>query len=200
MAGRPREFDREAALEAAMLLFWRKGYAAASMNDLCEAMGVRSPSLYAAFESKEALYLAAIEHYVQTEGPPVWDRLGEGATAREGIAKLLHSAAEILPKSRSAPAGCMAVLGAVSDEWPASIARAVRKVRSDMLSNLHARLQAAVADGELSAATDIEALSRFYLSVYQGMSIQAKDGATQAELEGAADAAMAAWPQFRRTG
>ncbi|WP_368681346.1 TetR/AcrR family transcriptional regulator, partial [Acinetobacter baumannii] len=53
-----------------MLLFWRKGYAAASMNDLCEAMGVRSPSLYAAFESKEALYLAAFEHYVATEAPP----------------------------------------------------------------------------------------------------------------------------------
>ncbi|RXH19253.1 TetR/AcrR family transcriptional regulator [Bradyrhizobium guangzhouense] len=200
MAGRPREFDREAALEAAMLLFWRKGYAAASMNDLCEAMGVRSPSVYAAFESKEALYLAAIEHYVQIEGRPVWDRLAEGATAREGVANLMHRAAEILPKSRSAPAGCMAVLGAVSDEWPVSIARAVKKVRSDMLGNLHARLQAAVADGELSATTDIEALSRFYLSVYQGMSIQAKDGATQAELEGAADAAMAAWPQFRRTG
>ena len=86
MAGRPREFDREAALEAAMLLFWRKGYAAASMNDLCEAMGVRSPSLYAAFESKEALYLAAIEHYVQTQAPPVRGRLSEGATARDGVA------------------------------------------------------------------------------------------------------------------
>ncbi|MDH6259281.1 TetR/AcrR family transcriptional regulator [Bradyrhizobium sp. BR13661] len=194
MAGRPREFDREAALEAAMLLFWRKGYAAASMNDLCEAMGVRSPSLYAAFESKEALYLAAFEHYVATEAPPVWDRLGEGATAREGIANLLTAAAEILPKSRIAPAGCMAVLGAVSDDWPAPIARAVRKVRLEMLGNLRARIAAATASGELPAATDTEALSRLYLSVYEGMAIQAKDGATQAELSAVAKAAMAAWP------
>src|ERR1700730_6023480 len=96
--GRPREFDREAALEAAMLLFWRKGFAAASMNDLCDAMGVRSPSLYAAFASKEALYLAAIEHSVLTYGPPVWDRLAEGATARAGVENLLVGAAEILPK------------------------------------------------------------------------------------------------------
>jgi AcrR family transcriptional regulator len=58
--GRPREFDRKAALEAAMLLFWRKGFAATSMNDLCDVMGVRSPSLYAAFGSKEALYFEAI--------------------------------------------------------------------------------------------------------------------------------------------
>ncbi|AWO93398.1 AcrR family transcriptional regulator [Bradyrhizobium diazoefficiens] len=194
MAGRPREFDREAALEAAMLLFWRKGFEAASMHDLCEAMGVRSPSLYAAFESKEALYLAAIEHYVLTYGPPVWDRLGEGATARAGVENLLIGAAEILPKSRSAPAGCMAVLGAVSDEWPASIARAIRRVRLDMLGNLRARLEAGLANGELPAATDIEALSRFYLSVFQGMAIQAKDGATPAELRGAAKAAMVAWP------
>ena len=59
--GRPREFDRDAALEAAMFLFWRKGFAATSMNDLCDAMGISSPSLYAAFGSKEALYLEAVE-------------------------------------------------------------------------------------------------------------------------------------------
>ncbi|EJN11604.1 transcriptional regulator [Bradyrhizobium sp. YR681] len=194
MAGRPREFDRDAALDAAMYLFWRKGYEAASMHDLCDAMGVRSPSLYAAFESKEALYLAAIEHYVETQGEPVWDRLAEGATARAGIEKLLIGAAETLPKSRSAPAGCMAVLGAVSDEWPATITRAVRKVRLDMLDNLRGRIEAAVGSGELPASTDTEALSRFYLSVFQGMAIQAKDGATPAELRGAVEAAMAAWP------
>ena len=177
-----------------MLLFWRKGYAAASMNDLCEAMGVRSPSLYAAFESKEALYLAAIEHYVQTQAPPVWDRLGEGATARAGVENLLFAAAEVLPKSRAAPAGCMVVLGAVSDEWPASIARAIRKIRLEMLGNLRARIEGAITSGEIPAATDAAALSRFYLSVYEGMAIQAKDGATPDELKGAAKAAMTAWP------
>lgn len=88
----------------------------------------------------------------------------------------------------------MVALGAVSDEWPAAITRAVRKVRLDLLDSLRARLQAAIANGELSDAVDVEALSRFYLSVIQGMAIQAKDGATVAELRGAAKAAMAAWP------
>src|SRR6202044_797387 len=73
--GRPREFDREAALHAAMLVFWRKGFAATSMNDLCDAMDIRSPSLYAAFGSKEALYLEAMEHYVHTVGPTIWATL-----------------------------------------------------------------------------------------------------------------------------
>jgi AcrR family transcriptional regulator len=192
--GRPREFDRDAALEAAMLLFWRKGFAATSMNDLCDAMGVRSPSLYAAFGSKEDLYLEAIEHYAATQGAAAWDPLMQGATARAGIENVLIAAADILPKSRITPAGCMAMLGAVADEWPPAVARAVKKLRQDSLGMLRARLQGAVASGELPGSVNIDALSRFYLTVFEGMAIQAKDGATQAELQAVAAMAMAAWP------
>jgi AcrR family transcriptional regulator len=192
--GRPREFDREAALQAAMLVFWRKGFAATSMNDLCEAMGVRSPSLYAAFGSKEALYLEAIEHYVRTNGPPIWDKLAEGATARACVENLLLAATEILPESLTSPAGCMVTLGAVCDEWPGPIIEAVRKVRLHMLGMLRARLEAGVADGELPASTDIDNLSRFYLGVYEGMAVQARDGAGPKDLRGIVAAAMAAWP------
>jgi AcrR family transcriptional regulator len=192
--GRPREFDRDAALEAAMFLFWRKGFAATSINDLCDAMGVRSPSLYAAFGSKEQLYLEAVEHYVRIQGSPVWGKLAEGATARAGIENLLIAGTGSLPKSRATPAGCMATLAAVGDEWPAPITRVVKQGRLEMLGMLRSRLETAVAKGELPASTDIDGLSRFYLSVFQGMAIQAQDGATQAELRGIAAAAMAAWP------
>jgi AcrR family transcriptional regulator len=193
--GRPREFDRGAALEAAMLAFWRKGFAATSMNDLCDAMDVRSPSVYAAFGSKEALYLEALQHYVGTVGPPVWDKLAEGATARAGVENLLLAATESLPESHLTPAGCMATLAAVSDEWPAGIAKVVTKIRVEMLDMLRSRLETGVANGELSPKTDIDALSRFYLSVYQGMAVQARDGAGAAELRGVVAAAMAAWPR-----
>ena len=194
VVGRPRGFDRDTALEAAMFLFWRKGFATTSMNDLCDAMGVGSPSLYAAFGSKEALYLEAVEHYARTQGPPVWDKLAEGATARAGIENLLIAAAYSLPKSRATPAGCMAVLAAVGDEWPTAIARVVKKVRLEMLGMLRSRLENAVAKRELPTSTDIDGLSRFYLSIFQGMAIQARDGATQAELRAVAAAAMAPWP------
>jgi AcrR family transcriptional regulator len=193
--GRPREFDRNAALQAAMLLFWRKGFAMTSMNDLCQVMGVRSPSLYAAFGSKEALYLEAIDHYVRTVGPPVWDRLADERTARAGVESLLLAATESLPKSRDAPAGCMAALAAVGDEWPPAVANFARKVRLKMLGHLRSRLEAAAADGELPDSANIDHLSRFYLSVFEGMAIQARDGASRAELRGVAAAAMAAWPQ-----
>src|SRR5580692_7140519 len=125
VVGRPREFDRDAVLRAAMLLFWRKGFAATSMNDLCDAMGIRSPSLYAAFGGKEALYLEAAGHYVQTIGPPIWDELAEGTTARAGVEKLLLAATEALPEAGAIPGGCMAMLAGVSDEWPATIIDAV---------------------------------------------------------------------------
>ena len=88
----------------------------------------------------------------------------------------------------------MAVLAAVGDEWPAAIANVVKKVRLEMLGNLRSRLETAVAEGELPASTDIDRLSRFYLSVFQGMAIQARDGASAAELKGVAAAAMVAWP------
>jgi AcrR family transcriptional regulator len=192
--GRPREFDRAQALEAAMLLFWRKGFAAASMNDLCDAMGVRSPSLYAAFGGKEALYLEAVEHYVRTAGPPLWDKLAEGATARAGVENLLLAAADSLPKSEAIPAGCMATLAALGDEWPAGIANVVRNIRGDMLRMLRSRLEAGVANGELPPTTDVESLARFYLGIFQGMAVQARDGAGSAELKAIARAAMAAWP------
>jgi AcrR family transcriptional regulator len=194
VTGRPREFDRDAALKAAMLLFWRKGFAATSMNDLCDAMGIRSPSLYAAFGGKEALYLEAIEHYFETFGSPVWDKL-DGVTARTSVENLLLAGTEILPESRTTPPGCMAMLSAVGDEWPATIVDVVRKVRSEVLGRLRSRLETAVAEGELPASTDTDGLSRFYLGVFQGMAVQAQDGASRAELRGVAAAAMAAWPR-----
>ena len=194
VTGRPREFDRDAALKAAMLVFWRKGFAATSMNDLCDAMGIRSPSLYAAFGGKEALYLEAIEHYFETFGSPVWDKL-DGVTARASVENLLLAGTEILPESRTTPPGCMAMLSAVGDEWPATIVEVVRKVRSEVLGRLRSRLETAVAEGELPASTDTDGLSRFYLGVFQGMAVQAQDGASRAELRGVAAAAMAAWPR-----
>jgi AcrR family transcriptional regulator len=192
--GRPREFDREVALKAAMVVFWRKGFVATSMNDLCEAMGIRSPSLYAAFGGKEALYLEAVEHYAKTIGPPVWNCLWVGPTARAGVENLLLAAIAALPECGAGPAGCMVALAAVSEECPGEIPGSVRESRIRCLEMLRSRLNDALAAGELPSAKDVDRLSRFYFSVYQAIAIQARDGATSAELEGIVQTAMAAWP------
>lgn len=196
--GRPREFDREAALDAAMRLFWRKGFATTSMHDLCAAMGIRSPSLYAAFGSKEALYMEAIRRYIGVVGPTIWDRLDEGDNARVGVRNMLHAAIDSLSKSDIVPGGCMAVLGGVSDEWPTAIVELIRDIRGQMLDRLRQRLARAAADGELPPGADAERLSRLFFSIFQGMAIQARDGAAAHDLRGVAEAAMAAWPEAGR--
>lgn len=193
-SGRPREFDRDAALDAAMRLFWRKGFASTSVNDLCDAMGICSPSLYAAFGCKETLYREAVAKYRCTLGPPLWSKLTEAPTACAGVRSFLLAAAESFPASKSNPAGCMAMLGALGDEWPAPIAEDIKNGRLESLRMFRSRLETAVAQGELSTSTDIDRLSRFFVSVFQGMAIQARDGATPAELKGIAEAAMTAWP------
>jgi AcrR family transcriptional regulator len=195
--GRPREFDRDVALKAAMVVFWRKGFLATSMNDLCDAMGIRSPSLYAAFGGKEALYLEAVEHYANTAGPPVWGSLWIGPSARAGVENLLLAAIAALPECGQGPAGCMVALAAVSEECPGEIPGSVREIRVRCLEMLRSRLNEALAAGELPSAKDVDRLSRFYFGVYQAIAIQARDGATSAELEGIVQTALAAWPGAR---
>jgi hypothetical protein len=107
---------------------------------------------------------------------------------------LVQAATECLPGSAKCPAGCMMMLAAVGDEWPDSIADYVRKIRLDCLNKFKSRLKAAVKQGELPPSTNVEQLSRFYLGVFQGMSLQARDGARLAELKGIVETAMAAWP------
>lgn len=192
--GRPREFDRDAALEVAMLAFWQKGYSGTSTKKLCAALGIGSPSLYAAFGNKEALYAEAIEQYVKSRGAPLWDEFLHEGTARDAIKRLLTASAEAMPGSCDRPAACMISLGGVGDAWPDAVAAVPRQLRLGYLDHLRTRLSAAVADGELPSTTDIEQLSRFFLGVIQAMAVQAKDGAEPRDLIGLAETAMSIWP------
>ena len=180
--GRPREFDRDAALEAAMLVFWRKGFAATSMNDLCDAMGVRSPSLYAAFGSKEALYLEAIDHYVRTVGPPVWDELEDGETARAGVQNLLSQGPRAC-RIRTSPAGCMATAGGGQRRMAGHNRRCRQEGPARNAGHAAVAAGNRIGQRRTAATTDIDGLSRFYLGVVQGMAVQARDGATSASWE-----------------
>jgi AcrR family transcriptional regulator len=194
--GRPRSFDRDAALEAATLLFWRQGYAATSMAELCQAMGIGSPSLYAAFGSKDALYAEAIARYAETYGPLIWDPLEAGETARAGVEGLLMASAALLPAGER-PGGCMITLSLAGDCQP-ELRALLRQGRENGLRRIEARLERGRKAGELPLGTDIAALARFYLGVQQGLSVQARDGASREELEEVARNAMQAWDVLAR--
>ena len=191
--GRPRSFDRSAALARAMEVFWTKGYEGASISDLTEAMGIGSPSLYAAFGSKEALFREAIDLYGRTEGPAIWDAVENAPDARSAVAGFLTATAHSFSRPGK-PRGCMVVLSQLNPtEASASVCAALRENRAQGQSGLERRLRRAVEVGELAPGTDVAALAAFYLTVQQGMSIQARDGASEETLLAVAKGAMAAW-------
>ncbi|EHK55297.1 TetR/AcrR family transcriptional regulator [Allomesorhizobium alhagi] len=191
--GRPRGFDRAEALRQAMRLFWAKGYDGASLADLTAVMGINPPSLYAAFGSKEALFREATDLYSETEGVDIWRSLHQSATARQAVEGFLRESAAAFSRAGDPP-GCLIVLGALNANGNnAAICEDLRQRREANVAELRTRLEAAVREGELPAGIDCEAIAVFYVTVQQGMSIQARDGASHARLLAAADGAMAAW-------
>lgn len=196
--GRPRSFDRRQALARAMEVFWAKGYANASMAELTAAMGVAPPSLYAAFGSKENLFREAIDLYAELEGPEVWDAVKAAPTARDAVeAYLLASAAAFTRPDR--PPGCMVVLSALHEsEAGDTVCAAMRASRAAGVDDLVRRFEDAVLEGEIGRGVDLKALATYFVTVQQGMSIQARDGASRETLEATARAAMAAWEPLTR--
>lgn len=192
--GRPRAFDREAALARATRLFWARGYEATSIADLTAAMGVAAPSLYAAFGSKAALYAEALEHYRKSYEDRVWRRFLAAPTAREAVGAYLHDmAAALTGGDDGAPCGCMVTLSAVASEGHPELGDLVRAARAVTFERLTGRLARAVSEGEIPASADVAALARFVQTLQSGMSILARDGAGRADLDAVADVALAAW-------
>ncbi|MFE6778110.1 TetR/AcrR family transcriptional regulator [Streptomyces sp. NPDC057702] len=192
--GRPRSFDRDAALRAATIEFWDRGFEAVSIADLTRAMGVKAPSLYAAFGDKKTLFEEAIESYVRDFGGYRDRALEEEPTARRAVARLLHEAAtwHTLP---GYPRGCMLISAATNcTSQSAEIAQGLAERRSEGLAEVERRIDADVAAGILPAETDAHALAVYYTVVLHGMAQQARDGADQAMLETVAHTAMTAWP------
>jgi len=191
--GRPRSFDRQQALAAAMGLFWQKGYTATSMADLYQAMGINSPSLYAAFGNKEDLYLEAVTYYQKSIAPLLWLPLEDAPSAREGVRQWLKCSAKVLTRD-DAPLGCMVTLSNVASEGNARLGQIVMGLRQQGIDKLAARLARGVQERELPAGIDTAALARMYVGIQQGLSIQARDGAGFETLDAVADMAMALWP------
>lgn len=198
--GRPREFDRVAALATATRLFWIKGYEATSIADLTEAMGIGTKSLYAAFGSKDELYAQALEYYYTTYEGLVWTRFREASTAREAaLAFLEDSAIAMTGGDCDLPHGCMATLASVGSEGHAELAELMRATRAGGFDILKARFDRAKIEGDLVPTADTTKLARFVQIVQSGMAIRARDGAERAELHAAAEFALSAWDNITGT-
>lgn len=191
--GRPREFDIDDALAAALRVFWRNGYEGASLAELTAEMGITKPSLYAAFGNKEQLFGKALDLYEREKLAYMTAAL-DAPTARAVAERLLRGALE-MQSSDCDPKGCLGVIGTVACGAEAEPIKAeVVKRRASSHAALVARFARAKTDGDLPDGLEADALARYLLAIMQGLMIQAGAGATCAELGQLVDTSLMVWP------
>jgi AcrR family transcriptional regulator len=181
-----------------MELFWERGFEGTSISDLTEAMGINSPSLYAAFGSKEKLFGEAVAYYNAPDRSPTARALASQPTARLAVDAMLRDNATSYADPAT-PRGCMIVLSA-NTYTPESeqVRDLLTSLRDRDRRDLRVRLDRAVREGELPAGADTAALTAFVMTVLHGLSIQARDGASADTLDAVIDIAMRAWDNETR--
>lgn len=187
--GRPRQFDETEALEAAMQVFWRKGFARTTKRDLIEATGVASQSLYNVFGSKRKFFERAIDHYRDTRIAMVRDILEAPGSPLENLrnfARLLGNLPEEFRK------GCFVCNVAIEfgtrddDPMSAMLAEKMRLSRN----YLEATFERARRQGEVRPDTDPHELAAFFVSLANGVAILSRSQVPQELLECAMNEAL----------
>jgi AcrR family transcriptional regulator len=192
--GRPRGFDQDEALERAMHVFWRKGFEGASLNDLTAAMGIQPASLYQAFGNKRALFEKALARYLAGPVAFVHDALNE-PRAYAVADRILRRTAEFLTEGRSRR-GCMTIQAALAGGVEGEpIRRKLISLRVKEQDALRRRFERAKSEGDLPSDADAADLAQFVTAIYQGMTVQAINGASREDLLRLSDTALRIWPK-----
>lgn len=198
--GRPRAFDREQALDAAMTLFWAQGYEPTSLSQLKTAMGDISPaSFYAAFGSKEGLFNEVVMRYQSSYGQVTASLKDEALPPREAIETALRLSAR-MQTDRMHPPGCLMILGAsncapdnrhVDDLLAAD--RALNR------AGIESCIRRAIKIGELVSTTNVQGLTGVFHTFLMGIALEARDGVDGGNLDEAVTALMQIWELHKTT-
>ncbi|MDX6805507.1 TetR/AcrR family transcriptional regulator [Terrihabitans rhizophilus] len=191
--GRPRSFDTDTALAAAMGVFWRRGYEGASLAELTKAMGINPPSLYAAFGNKEQLFRAALDRYGERRSE-FFAWVLEAPTAREVLERIFRGTAES-STTPGEPRGCLVVQsGTACSTADDSVAKEIVARRRGIEEAVTARFQRAKDEGDLAPDVCPVALARYVSAVVQGIALLAANGAEREELQQVAEIAIRTLP------
>lgn len=191
--GRHRQFDKNEALEAALSVFWRKGYEGTSLEDLTQATGVARPGLYSAFGNKAEIFIKALDLYDARYMGFMSEALNE-PTSRKVVERILRESAYVQTTSADHP-GCLGINGALACSDDAEpIRRELIRRRTVTQSALHKRLERAKREGDLPASADSATLASFVMAISQGMAVQAKAGGSREALERLLEHALMTWP------
>jgi AcrR family transcriptional regulator len=191
--GRPREFDAEDALAAALRVFWSRGYEGASLTELTEAMGITRPSMYACFGNKEALFRKTLDLYEREKLAYMHTAL-DAPTAR-GVAERLLAGALEMQMTANDPRGCLGLISSVACGAEAdSIKAEVIARRASSEEAMIRRFERAKEEGDIPEHIDARALSNYLMAVIQGLYVQAGAGASCPTLKSLVDTTLMCWP------
>ncbi|MCS7459570.1 TetR/AcrR family transcriptional regulator [Paenibacillus doosanensis] len=191
---RPRDFDRQQALERAMHIFWSKGYEGATMPDLLEGMGVSRSSLYNAYGDKLALFHEVVAHYRQTIGESKRQPLLRSDSAKQCIRSYLQLLVDTaLSGDGTHPGGCLFTNLATSLETAdESVRQTVLHSLNQLEQQLYDVLERGRQSGEIAADKDIRSIARMLLGLAQGINVVSRASKDREQLEGMVRAAMTA--------
>ncbi len=187
---RTKEFDPEAALQAALELFWERGYEATSMSDLVEHLGIGRASLYATFGGKHDLYLKALRRYTENRSPSPVEMLSQPGPALPAVRGLVEFYTEDSIRDRRRR-GCM-IVNAAAEILPGDerVGGVVDANWAALETALASALIRARAQGELAEDRDPRALARFLLVFLQGLRLTSKGSPDPARLRDATAQAL----------
>jgi TetR/AcrR family transcriptional regulator, transcriptional repressor for nem operon len=195
MAG-VKQFDRNEVLERAMVVFWRHGYQATSIQDLVEATGVNRGSLYPTFGDKRGFFLAVLEHYSERFGKPMMAALDD-PDPRRAVERMFEAIIRRTSDPRW-PRGCLYTN--TSLECPGAddgINRKIADLLAQQESAIYKVLRQAQAQGSLDTEQDARALARFFTGVAHGLNVVNKAASDPTMLKDVVAVAMRVWDEAK---
>lgn len=173
---RRRSFDEQQALETAMDLFWKHGYEATSVSQLCVGIGINPPSLYSAFGSKAQLFLDVLSYYERTYWQPVWDALEEEPRVQDAFRKFFNDTVDVI-STPGTHLGCLVTQSTVSlEDRDSDVGRALEAIGDHGVHRLQEKLNFGIQDGQIPAGTDTLALAHAFSMLIDSLALRAHDG------------------------